>query len=274
VASYPTAVFSPTSKNSGDTIQAAHVNDVQAEITAVEDALKNGIAHAVTISTGGLTVSTGSVNIGGPSSLATLQVNGGSTFVGTVAMSSNLTVAGDSTIAGSLTVSGTIEAANGVTVGGVSVVGRLPGARLTLAAAAVAINSGAWTGLGWTTEEYDSTGLHSTASNSSRVNLTSSGLWSFGGEVTWAIGSPASTTIVGVRVLANDATALVGHYGLTGSPSVTQWPVAVSGMHYATSTTTYLTFQVLQTGGGSMDATGSTGSGGGPTHFWVQKVSV
>lgn len=48
MASYPSGAFAPASKSSGQTIQAAHVNDVQAEITAVETALlTGGLAHAL-----------------------------------------------------------------------------------------------------------------------------------------------------------------------------------------------------------------------------------
>jgi hypothetical protein len=90
------------------------MNDVQAEITAVEDALKNGIAHALTVNAA-LVVSTGgSVNVGGPSSLATLQVNGGSTFVGPATFSTTVTFAAGQSF-------GTLEIAGGSTfVGGVT----------------------------------------------------------------------------------------------------------------------------------------------------------
>lgn len=45
-ASYPTNVKSFTTKNSGDSIQAAHVNDLQDEVVAVETDLKNGLPIA------------------------------------------------------------------------------------------------------------------------------------------------------------------------------------------------------------------------------------
>ena len=47
-ASYPTSVKSFTTKASDDTIQAAHVNDLQDEVTAIETALlSGGFAHNV-----------------------------------------------------------------------------------------------------------------------------------------------------------------------------------------------------------------------------------
>lgn len=48
-ASYPTAVKAFATRNTGDTIQAAHVNDLQDEVTAIENALLNGLAHDFTI---------------------------------------------------------------------------------------------------------------------------------------------------------------------------------------------------------------------------------
>jgi hypothetical protein len=55
-ASYPTSVKAFSTRNAGDTIQAAHVNDLQDEVTAIENALLNGISHAVAITGGALTV--------------------------------------------------------------------------------------------------------------------------------------------------------------------------------------------------------------------------
>jgi len=54
---YPTSVPSFTNKNAGDVIQPAHVNDLQTEVTAIENGLLNGVSHALTLS-GGLQVST------------------------------------------------------------------------------------------------------------------------------------------------------------------------------------------------------------------------
>jgi len=62
---YPTSVFAPASRSNGQTIDAAHTNDLQDEVAAVENALLGTITH--------------SVNITGASTLATLQC-AGSTF--------------------------------------------------------------------------------------------------------------------------------------------------------------------------------------------------
>lgn len=64
MASFPGAVKSFTSKNSGDVIQGSHVNDLQDEVAAIEDSYVNG---------------TGRLNSSN-STLATLSVSGASTF--------------------------------------------------------------------------------------------------------------------------------------------------------------------------------------------------
>jgi hypothetical protein len=48
-ASYPTSVKAFSTRNTGDAINASHVNDLQDEVTAIENALINGIAHNVSI---------------------------------------------------------------------------------------------------------------------------------------------------------------------------------------------------------------------------------
>lgn len=79
-ASYPTAVKSFTVKNAGDTIQPAHLNDLQDEVAAIEGGLLNGTAPLHSSN----------------STVANLSVSGGSTVAHLQA--------GDSTIAGTLTV--------------------------------------------------------------------------------------------------------------------------------------------------------------------------
>lgn len=79
---YPNGVYSPGTLTDGvDYPQAAHVNDLRSEITAVETALLTGLPHPVTFSTG-VTVSTGPVVLG-----QSLSVAGPSTFGGAVVLS-------------------------------------------------------------------------------------------------------------------------------------------------------------------------------------------
>lgn len=264
MATYPAGTFSPTAKSNGQVIQAAHVSDLDSEVVAIEDALRNGLAHAVIISTGGLTVSTGGLRVSGPSTLVgTLQQTGNSTITG------SLSVSGNSTFAGNLTVAGA------VTIGGVAVGGRAPSARVSIQASTVTVsNSATFAGVNWTTNDYDSTGLHSTSADSSRMNLTSSGMWLFGGQVQMDMGN--STGRHSIRVLANDNQALAS-FDRNGFSEVSNVPLTlpIGGLFYATDTTAFLTVQLRYIGGGTVQMFGSTGgsSGLGPTHFWVQRLS-
>lgn len=273
MATYPTGVFAPTSKNAGDTIQPSHINDVQAEITAVEDALKNGIAHgltiggATTISTGGLTVSTGSVNITAPSSLATLNVTGGSTLASlhvasTASFDSSVTVA-SMTVTGALTV-GTLTQS-------------IPSVRLSLAAD-LQFTSGTELSPNWTVQEWTVGGMHSTTTNSSRITFAhSTGLY--------VVGAVCATPIVGtdgvtrrLRLRFNDTSPLgaVNESGVSSLAAIDA--LSVTDTVRATSTTDYVTVRYL-----CNEAAGSTrrilsGAGGSAsslaaTAFWAYKVS-
>lgn len=87
MASFPTSVKSFTTKNTGDVIQAAHVNDLQDEVNAIEAGYRNGSAP---LNAAGSTVT--SLVVTGGSTLASLTVSGGSTLA-------TLSVAGASTLA-------------------------------------------------------------------------------------------------------------------------------------------------------------------------------
>lgn len=75
-ASYPTAVKTFTTKNAGDTIQPAHINDLQDEVVAIEQGLLGGVSPFQSSN----------------STLANLSVPGLSTFTGNVKMDGTLTV--------------------------------------------------------------------------------------------------------------------------------------------------------------------------------------
>lgn len=260
MATYPTGVYAPASKSAGQTIQASFFNDPEAEITAVEDALKNGIQHPVsiagvlTVSTGGMTVSTGSVNIGGPSSLATLQVNGGSTLA-TLAVTSTASFASSVTFAGNITVTGTVNA------GGYNAFD-VPRVRVSHSTTQ-ALTQSAWVGLAWDTETFDSTGMHSTASNSSRLLFANStGVFLIGANL--FVNVSGDPTIVAARFLLNATTEIarqdIGEGGSTtrGLSLTTTWPIA--------STADVLTVEVLHD-------SASTCSVSSQSAFWAHRVS-
>ena len=139
MATFPGAVktFTTKSDGAGNKIFAAHVNEIQDEVNAIEDALLNASAP---LSLSSLTV-TGFHATAGSSLAGTLHVTGASTFVGAVSLPAveaiRLELAADAAIA---------------------------------AASTVAI---AWTVQSFATNS----SLHSTSSNPSRVSPQSTGVF-------------------------------------------------------------------------------------------------
>jgi len=88
MASYPTAVKVFTTKNAGDTIQAADVDDLQDEVNAIEAGILNGTAP-LNVSNSTLA----NLSVPGGSSLTTLQVTGASSFAGAVTFNAAATFA-------------------------------------------------------------------------------------------------------------------------------------------------------------------------------------
>jgi hypothetical protein len=242
MATYPTGTYSPAPVSANQTITSARENAQDAEITAIQDGLRNGLQHAVTVSTGGLTVSTGSFIAGGPSSLATLQVNGASTFVGPVTFSTVVTFSTTPTLT-------------------------FPCVRLTHTADQ-AVGNASFTGLSWNTED-DNAGMHSTSANSSRITFAhSTGVYAVGASVEW---NPSTSGYRVIRIMVNDVTGVVANLTPVSSVSALQMPMAVSGLVRAGSTTDYVTVQVFQNTGSTNSITNSTAYG---TVFWCHKVSA
>ena len=71
--SFPTSVKTFTSKNTGDVIQAAHVNDLQDEVNAIEAGYLNGTANLISSR-----ATHTSLSVTGASTLTTLQAAGSS----------------------------------------------------------------------------------------------------------------------------------------------------------------------------------------------------
>ena len=77
MANFPTSVYGPASKSAGQTIQPAHVNDLDGEVAAIEAGYLNGTARL------------NSSN----STVANLSVAGGSTFTGKLIVASTSAIA-------------------------------------------------------------------------------------------------------------------------------------------------------------------------------------
>lgn len=254
MATYPGSVYAPASKAAGNTIQASFFNDPDAEITAIEDALKNGVQHAITIATGGLTISTGGLRVSGGSTLAQLQAGASTldTLVVGQLQAGNSTVA-DLRVTGTLTVVGSILAT-------------VPAVRVTHSATQN-VNASAWTGLNWDTIDVDTAGMHSTSVNSSRLTFAaSSGVYVVGCSVEWPVNASNQRFL---RLMVNDVTSA----GATATSSMTSViiPQSLSAMVRAASTTDYVTVQVFQNTASSMLLNANSTTYG--VSFWAHRVT-
>lgn len=174
MASYPDSVKSFTTKNTGDSIQAGHVNDAQDEINAIEAGLLNGTARL------------NSSN----STLANLSVTGGSTFGALNSSNStlaNLSVPGGSTL-------GTLQI--GASTFSVRPVTPPPHAALVYLASTVAASSGNST-LSWTAQEFlTNSSMHSTTTNPERLIPQSTGIYQAVLQVAFAINSTGQRQVL------------------------------------------------------------------------------
>lgn len=87
MASYPTAVktFTTKSDGAGNKVFASHINDLQDEVTAIEDGLLNGSAP---VSCSRATAA--SLSVAGASTVGSLSVGGASTITGAVTLANSI----------------------------------------------------------------------------------------------------------------------------------------------------------------------------------------
>jgi len=196
MAVYPGGVISFTTKTNGQTIDASHIDDLQAEVTAIENALVNGgftIAGAVTV-TGALTASatlgvTGNATIGG-----TLGVTGVATFTAVPVFSAGLAAITSSGI-----ITGTVfhPTAAPAAAGSIGFSGN------TL------VNQGGTSGHQWA----------NSANNAQLAGLSDAGQWSLGTNITDAITAPTISSGFGSGpAIAGKVYAFLITVG-TGSPT-------------------------------------------------------
>jgi hypothetical protein len=93
--SFPASIKSFTTKNAGDTIQPADVNDLQDEVNALEAGYLNGTARLNSSNSTCV-----SLVVTGAASAATLDVSATSTLHGNVTMSADAAVTGNLTVLG------------------------------------------------------------------------------------------------------------------------------------------------------------------------------
>jgi hypothetical protein len=168
MATFPTTNKTFTSKSNGNTIDASHINDLQDEIAAIEDGYLNGTAR---LNAGASTLAR--LNVTGASTLATLSVTGGSTLVG------NVSVTGDLTVGGVLT--GAIAQ---------------PAVRV-FNSTLTTLADGVVSYVNWNSQKFVTAGMHSTASNPSRLIAISSGVYQISAGLEFLANSSA-----GIRLSA------------------------------------------------------------------------
>lgn len=171
MASFPNAVKTFTTKTdgAGNSIFASHVNDLQDEVNAIEDGLRNGTAPLNSSNSTFAHVSAGHSTLG--------NLNGGDSTL------SNLTVTG------SLTLASTSRAACHVSH-----------------SVDQNVNTGTVTGLNFNTIRFDTQNMHSTSVNSSRITLKVPGIYVIGANVQWLNSSGGS--VRELQLVVNDATLI------------------------------------------------------------------
>ena len=251
--SFPGTVFSAANRSAGQTIASAHMNAVQDELNAITDGYINGTAR---------------LNSSG-STLASLDVNGNSTLASSVTFGSIPYIMPSS--GGSTGDVLTCISTSGSTMGleWRQVVASVPNIKVTHGANQ-AIGSTSFIGLSWNTELYDSTGMHSTVTNSSRITFAgSTGIYHVGVQVTFS--TWAANAIQRVFIGMNDSSrvAEVGHIHEQNN-DIPQ-PLMVAADVRVQSTTDYVTVSVRTNGGTGTILAESTGA---PLGFWSHRISI
>lgn len=177
--SWPGSIFAPTVKSAGQTIQAAHVNDVQDEVVAMQTGWSDGTArlHSSNSTVANLTVS-------GDANLARVDISGGSTFSG-------VSVNGGSTFA-------------------VRPVTPPPEAAKVFLAATKDLGSSVHSTISFVSQDYlVNSSVHSTGTNPERLTPQSTGLFRFTGQVLFA-GGPSANVQMKLRVRDSSGADVAG----------------------------------------------------------------
>ena len=257
MANYPSADPSFSAKSAGQTIASAHVNALQEEVVAIGAALRGTLQHDVTLA------AAKSLNVGGNSTFSgaavfssgvTVSSGGLTVSTGNVSLGQNLQVTGTSTFTGAVTFSTIVNA-------------QVPSVRLSLGAD-LAVAQATWTSPGWVVQDWSVGGMHSTASNSSRITFAhSTGVYAVGANM--LINNPVNNARVRMRLRYNDSTGVSQQNGISFSGS-TDWSQSVTGFVRAADTSDYVTVMVHYADSTTTVRVGSTES---VTHFWAHKVS-
>lgn len=238
MASYPNAVKSFTNKNAGDTIQPAHINDLQDEIAALEDGLLNGTAP---LNSSRITAPAAQISNATISSL-TVSVMSISNLQTTASTTASLNVTTGSTMA-ALNVTGMSSLAD------LQVAAAAPAVRVSNSAN-IAVGDASTTRLTFNTDVFASTsGMHSTATNPGRLIATSSGIYCITGTVTWA---PNSSGLRQARILINGS-SFATIQTLPSASGTFNTDQNITTIYRFASSGSYAELEVYQNSGGSLN---------------------
>lgn len=269
MASFPTGVKSFTTKQdgSGNTINAAHINDLQDEIAAIEDAYVNG---------------TGRLNSSN-STLANLNVTGKSTFAGAVTWTGNSTFAAiqaqASTLA-TLQVTGvstlaSLQVTAGSTLATLQVTGAStfdsrpvmtpPHFALVYLDSTVTLGSSVLSTISWLAQGIvTNSSIHSSGSNPQRLTPQSTGVWRVSAQIEFA------TISVQRRVrIIDSSNTLIAEQTIPASATSNDLTVQVMGYKRFDALGGYVTCVHVSTAAPSTQSL-STGVGG--TWFALEKL--
>lgn len=265
MASFPTTNITYANRSAGQAIASAHINSLQDEVAAIELGYLTGTAR---LNAGGSTLA--SLSVTGGSTLASLLVSGVATFSTKVAPASTTVMVGDSTT-GFKEVHCSSLYVNGVAVtGGVS---NPPVAKVNVSSDVQFTGSASWlAAVNWDINVYDSTGMHSTGANSSRITFVgSTGIYHVGACLTstWAGESTASLE---ARIVLNDSTSIVALSIVPNAQPSARQGLSLSADFRVAALTDWVTLQYRPGGSGS---TGRllANSTIGPTAMWVHRIS-
>lgn len=193
---YPTSVFNPAVRSNGQTIDASHVNDLQTEVTALENALLGTITH--------------SINVSGNSTLAKAQI-AASTIVDLVATNSTLA---------NVQVANSTFSVRPVTP---------PPDVAQVQSTTLNLTNNTTQAITWAQQVFVSNAsIHSTGTNPERFTPQSTGVYAF--SVTAVLGNAmsASTGMLRLRLLDSSGMELTRAVGGSAGGSGNQFSAAVS----------------------------------------------
>lgn len=269
MATFPTSAITFPTRSNGQTIDAGHINGLQEEVAAIESGYLDGNARLnssnstlAALSVAGNSTFTGSVQVTGPSTFSTVA-----TFSTKIAPGSTTVMIGDSTTAfkevhcSSLYVAGqavtftlsppTVKVSHSTTTSPSSVT---------------------WVGLNWDTNLYDSTGMHSTTTDSSRITFTSTGIYHVGANI------PLTVTVIAgdkrARLVLNDSTTILGSVLMPNVSSANTYCAVISADVRAVDATDYVTVQIFYNAAASSGTVPHNSTVFGAPAFWAHRVSI